>query len=193
MTRDELIAFEAAVAAAFEAKQIRAPIHLSGGNEDQLIEIFRSVKMGDWVFSTYRSHYHALLHGIDRAWLMKEILAGRSMSIIDPAHHFFSSAIVGSQASIAAGVAMGLKRIGATDHVWCFLGDMASRGGAFHEARQYAEGNNLPITFVIEDNGLSCDTPTVCAWGDRAGNDKVQRYQYNREHPHMGVGKWIDF
>ena len=33
-------------------------IHLSNGNEKQLIEIFKKIGVGDWVFSTWRSHYH---------------------------------------------------------------------------------------------------------------------------------------
>ena len=45
----------------YEKGKIRAPIHLSGNNENQLIKIFKKVKKQDWVFSTWRSHYHALL------------------------------------------------------------------------------------------------------------------------------------
>src|SRR5437773_7373114 len=78
-TADDLRAFERGIADDFEAGKIHAPIHLSGGNEDQLIEIFQEIKRGDWVFSTYRNHYHALLHGIPPAKIRSEILAGRSM------------------------------------------------------------------------------------------------------------------
>ncbi|MEK7766161.1 MAG: insulinase family protein, partial [bacterium] len=63
------LAFEQRVKDAFLEGRIRAPIHLSGGNEDQLIEVFSSVRPDDWVLSTWRSHYHALLHGIDPDWL----------------------------------------------------------------------------------------------------------------------------
>ncbi len=59
-----LIQFERKMADHWEAGKVRGPIHLSGGNEDELIEIFKYIKPTDWVFSTWRSHYHALLHGV---------------------------------------------------------------------------------------------------------------------------------
>ena len=66
----------------YEKGKIRAPIHLSGNNENQLIKIFKMSKtrLG---FSTWRSHYHAILHGIDPIWLKNEIIKGRSMGIIN--------------------------------------------------------------------------------------------------------------
>jgi pyruvate dehydrogenase E1 component alpha subunit len=52
--------FERKMADHWESGRVRGPIHLSGGNEDELIEIFKYIKKTDWVFSTWRSHYHAL-------------------------------------------------------------------------------------------------------------------------------------
>ena len=149
MIAEALIAFEQEIAQLFEQGQIRSPVHLSGGNEDALIRIFQSIKPTDWVFSTHRSHYHALLKGIPKEWLKAEILANRSITINNAEHHFFSSAIVGGILPIAVGVAM----TGQT--VWCFCGDMAGSTGIFYECLQYAQGHDLPITFVIEDNGYT--------------------------------------
>lgn len=186
MTIDELQAFEREVAAAFEAKRIRAPIHLSGGNEAQLIEIFRHVQPTDWVFSTWRSHFHALLHGVPRDLVMREILAGRSMMLHFPEYRFFTSAIVGGILPIACGVAS----TGA--NVWCFVGDMAASIGAFHDAEQYAMGHDLPIHFVVEDNSLSTNTPTREVWG-HGRTPKTQRYTYTRSFPHTGSGVYVPF
>ena len=61
MNKKDLIAFEKKVQEAYEAGEIRAPVHLSGNNEEQLIKIFKKIKKNDWVFSTWRNHYHALL------------------------------------------------------------------------------------------------------------------------------------
>ena len=121
-TREELIAFEKRVAEAFERAEIKGPVHLSGGNEDALIDIFKYINEEDWVFSTYRNHYHALLHGIDPDWLFDQIKQGRSMNISAP--RFFTSAIVGGTLSIAVGVAKVL--FGSGRRVWCFVGDMAA-------------------------------------------------------------------
>ena len=189
MNASDLIAFEAEVAQAFKEKKIKGPIHLSGGNEKDIIDIFRSVKPTDWVFSTYRNHYHALLHGIPREKVMAEIMAGRSMNLTFPEHRFFTSAIVGGTLPIAVGVAWTRKQ-----DVWCFVGDMCARSGAFHEAWQYAVGFDLPITFVIENNDMSCDSPTEACWGKlgtRGSTDKMYGYSYRRTYPHSGTGDYV--
>ena len=40
-------------------------------NEIQLIKIFKYIDKNDWVFSSWRNHYHALLHGFDPEELPK--------------------------------------------------------------------------------------------------------------------------
>ena len=195
MTAEELIAFEKEIADEFSNKRVRGPIHLSGGNEEALIGIFREIAGGDWVFSTYRSHYHALLHGLPREWIMDRILQGHSMNLMNAEHHFFTSAIVGGALPIAVGVAAALKRKGEKRKVFCFIGDMAASTGAFHEAWKYASGHDLPITFVVENNGMSCDTPTEDTWKYPLVRtaDKVIYYDYKRTYPHSGIDKWVQF
>lgn len=193
MTKDDLIAFEQEVAQAFEDKLIPGPIHLSGGNEDQLIELFKDIKPTDWVFSTWRSHYHALLHGIPPDKVMAEIMSGRSMGLHFPEHNFFTSAIVGGILPIAVGVAYRLKQ-NQEGYVWCFVGDMAATTGIFEECRTYSARQGLPITFIVEDNGLSCNSPTREVWGgDYKNPDPTIWTKYTRNVPHCGTGKWVTF
>jgi pyruvate dehydrogenase E1 component alpha subunit len=66
---DGLIDFEKTIVDHWEGGRIRGPVHLSGGNEKHLIEIFKRISKNDWVFSTWRSHYHALLKGVSPEWL----------------------------------------------------------------------------------------------------------------------------
>lgn len=210
MNRQGLMRFGEEIKELFLQAKIRAPVHLSRGNEEPLIEIFKRIPKTDWVFSTHRSHYHALLHGIDREWLRSEILEGRSIHVMNREHKFFSSAIVGGCLPIALGVAMAMKRR-MDDYpkakVWVFVGDMAAHTGMFHECTKYAQNHNLPICFVIEDNQLSNLTPTAEVWGIEEepaeegkvetvrswGQGEVIRYRYVRIWPHQGAGKWVKF
>ena len=73
MQAKELIDFEEEIATAFNNKEIKAPIHLHGNNEDQLIKIFESIGPADWIFSSWRSHYHCLLKGVPPDQLKKDI------------------------------------------------------------------------------------------------------------------------
>lgn len=193
MTREDLIAFERAVADAFNDGRIRAPVHLAGGNEDELIEIFQVVQEDDWVATTWRSHYHCLLKGVPRERVMADVLLGRSITLCYPEHRIFSSAIVGGALPIALGVAWSIKRSGGRNRVFAFLGDMAATGGMFAECSRYAVGHELPIVFVVEDNGKSVCTDTAVTWGPGRGAIPADRYDYALPWPHAGAGKRVQF
>ena len=121
LKKQDLINFELEIKKIYEEGKIKAPIHLSGNNEKNLIKIFKNVAAEDWVFSTWRNHYHALLKGIPPEWLKKEILKGRSMGINNLKYKFYSSAIVGGILPIALGVAKALKLKKKNNKVWAFI------------------------------------------------------------------------
>ena len=194
ITSKDLINFENEIKNLYEKKFIKAPIHLSGNNENQLINIFKKINKEDWVFSTWRNHYHALLKGIPKSLLREKILKGKSMSIISKKYKFYSSAIVGGCLPIALGVGMSIKRKGNKNKVWIFVGDMTHETGVFHECFKYANNFNLPIKFVVEDNNLSTNTPTTAAWNKKTKpNKKIYYYKYKRKFPHHGTGSWVLF
>lgn len=203
MNKKDLIDFEKDIFDTYSIGKIKAPVHLTGSEdgtqEDALIKIFKKIKKNDWVFSTHRSHYHALLKSKDKKWLKGEILAKRSIQINSKKHKIFTSAIVGGNLPIALGTAFAIKRKDRKEHVWCFVGDMACEMGIFHSCWKYALCNKLPITFIIEDNGIGCYTPTDEAWGFPKGqsawneSSKIIYYKYKRKYPHYGTGKWITF
>jgi TPP-dependent pyruvate/acetoin dehydrogenase alpha subunit len=191
---EELIHFENKIVESWETGKIRGPVHLSGGNEKHLIEIFKRISENDWAFSTWRSHYHALLKGVSPDWLESEILDGRSISIINREKKFYSSAIVGGIIPIATGVAMSNKQDNKNEIVWCFIGDMTFETGTFMENYKYIKNFELPVRFVVEDNGVSTNTPTIETWGKKleVPNDVVY-YEYEKQWPHYGTGKWVVF
>ena len=191
---EELIHFENKIVESWETGKIRGPVHLSGGNEKPLIEIFKRISENDWVFSTWRSHYHALLKGVSPNWLETEILEGRSITIVNKDEKFYSSAIVGGILPIAVGVAMSNKMKGIDETVWCFVGDMTFETGTFMENYKYAKNFDLPINFVVEDNGVSTNTPTINTWNKKTEipNDVIW-YEYEKQWPHYGTGKWVIF
>jgi hypothetical protein len=200
MEKKDLIEFEKEIADLYYTGKIKAPIHLSGGNEENLIEIFKDIKENDWIFSNYRNHYHALLKGMEPELLKNEIIAGNSMHIMNKKYKIYTSSIVSGQLPIALGTALAIKLNGKRDRVYAFCGDMASETGIFHECVKYAKGHELPITFVVEDNGVSVCTETAKVWGIRTGqnldgkiNSKIIKYNYNRTYPHHGMGLWVDF
>ena len=198
-TAEGLIAFESKIAELFNNGVIRAPVHLSDGSESSIIEIFKSVKTEDWVFCSWRSHYQALLKGVPASRVEAEILAGRSISLCFQDFNFYSSAIVGGQVPIAVGAALSLKRNNQPGHVWCFIGDMTSETGIAQTAIRYSEKQDLPITFVVEDNGISVLTQTRDVWNSKSlrfeesDSTKILSYKYKSKYPHAGAGVRVQF
>ena len=194
-SKQELIDFEDDIISHWEAGEITGPIHLSNGNEKQLIEVFKKISPTDWVFSTWRSHYHALLHGVEKSKLKQKILDGKSITIVDKESKFYASAIVTGTLPIALGVAKSLKEKNSDEKVWVFLGDMAFESGIFYEVHKYARNYDLPLHFIVEDNGVSTNTPTGATWNNiqREIPEDVIFYKYESKYPHYGTGKWVVF
>ncbi len=194
MTKEDLINFEKRITKLYTDCKLPFLFHLSGGNEDQLIEIFKDIKEGDYVISTHRNHYHALLHGVDPDVLERQILNGRSMFVYDRKKNFFTSAIIGGTVAIAAGIALALKKKGSSQKVWCFIGDGTADSGHLFEAARYVDGFDLPCTFIIEDNNRSVTTSKIDRWG--TGVDPiwpmcVKKYSYDITWPHARTDDMI--
>lgn len=198
-TKEKLQEFETQVAEIFNAGGIKAPVHLSDGNESALIEVFNDVKSEDWVFCSWRSHYQCLLKGVPAAEVLSEIMLGHSISLGFPNYRVFSSAIVGGQVPIAVGAAKAEKMKNSEAHIWCFLGDMTSETGVAQTSIRYAETHDLPITFVIEDNGISVLTDTRDVWASKTlrfnerESQKVRFFSYKSKYPHAGAGVRVQF
>ena len=192
--RKKLINFENNIKSIYESGKIRSPIHLSGNNENQLISIFKNIKKNDWVISSWRNHYHALLHGIPEKKLLNMILNNKSMGIISKKHNFYSSSIVGGGLSIALGIALAIKRSKKKNKVFIFVGDMTFETGTFYETYKYSKNFNLPLKFIVEDNNMSTNSPTDKVWKKKSKPPKdIKYYQYKRKFPHHGTGNWILF
>lgn len=202
ITKDDLVTFEQEIAAIYATGVIRAPVHLRSGREDALIEIFRDHQIGrdDYVFGYWDSHELALLKGVPREELKRAILDGKSISLCFPDAKMLCSGIVGSLMGVAAGVAWSLKHQGKKGRVFLFCGEMSAETGIFHEAVKYVCNFDLPVTFVVCDNGVSVMTDTRLVWGspdpwfkDTKFERKIIYFKYANGYPHSGLGRRIAF
>tara|TARA_R110002012_G_scaffold320543_1_gene544454 strand:+ start:1609 stop:2238 length:630 start_codon:yes stop_codon:yes gene_type:complete len=209
MNAEDLINFEKEIADIYESGDIKAPVHLRDGNEDMLCKIFQQIRQQDFVFCSWASHLHCLLKGVPVDRVKKDILEGRSITLNYPEYNLFSSAIVGGTSSIAAGTAWSLNQQNKDARAYCFLGDMSFQTGIANESIRYSIGHNLPVTWVIEDNGVSVGTETepTCGINTRdladslfqlkskynAYNVDIIYYAYKMSYPHSGTGVFVEF
>lgn len=203
ITADEIKSFEDDIEQCFLDKKIRAPIHLTGGDEQQIIDVVQKhYKPGDWTFATWRAHGIALAIGCKPEWLKEEILAGHSMSICCDDPILSVSSIVGGIFPLAIGVAHTLKETNSPNKVMCWAGDSSCSNGTFKECLQYAENFDLPILFVVSDNHFSVGSPTMETWGFKNKEEQLKKwdspkivyYEYELNKAHVGsLRGWVSF
>jgi len=199
LTKQDLIDFETEIADAFNTAAIRAPVHLYYGNEDAILDVFQKVEPEDWIMCSWRSHYQCLLKGVPPEEVKREIMDGKSISLCFPKQRIVSSAIVTGILPIAVGIAFGIKRRKGTNKVYCFMGEMTSETGIAHECIKYSRNHQLPIHFIIEDNGKSVCTDTRETWNqpvltyENVSDPYITYYKYESKYPHAGAGKRVQF
>jgi pyruvate dehydrogenase E1 component alpha subunit len=160
--------FEERSLRAYQAKKIGGFLHLYIGQEAVAVGCCSLMGKHDHVITAYRDHGHAIAVGMDTKPLMAELYGkatgcskgkGGSMHYFDPSRNFWGGhGIVGGQIPLGTGLAYALKYKGLKGAAMAFMGDGAVNQGAVHEAYNLASLWNLPVVFVIENNGYSMGT-----------------------------------
>ena len=145
-------------------QDVFCPTHLSLGHERVAVEIAENLIPADWLYSTHRNHHHYLAKGGDPQKLWLEIMGSPqglnggfsgSQGISDASINFHASAIVGGLVGVATGTAYALRGTGAI--VVCVVGDAGTEQGVFWESLNFAVLHDLPIAYIVENNGKSVD------------------------------------
>jgi pyruvate dehydrogenase E1 component alpha subunit len=160
--------FEERSLRAYQAKKIGGFLHLYVGQEAVAVGCCSLMTAHDHVITAYRDHGHALAVGMDMKSLMAELYGrvtgcskgkGGSMHFFDPEKNYWGGhGIVGGQVPLGTGLAFALKYKGIKGACMTFMGDGAVNQGAVHEAYNLAALWQLPVVFVIENNGYSMGT-----------------------------------
>ncbi len=202
MEKEDLVNFEKEIADIFGQGKIKAPVHLRAGREEQLIKIFKDEHIGDddYIFGYWDTHELALLKGVPREEVKQAIMDGKSIALCFPEYKMFSSGIVGSLMGTAVGAAWSLKKNNKKGRAYIFCGEMSAETGIFHESVKYAVNFDLPVTFIVCDNGLSVMTDTRAVWGSDEPwfkgtkfEKKIIYFKYKNGYPHSGLGRLIKF
>ncbi|HXQ80222.1 MAG TPA: pyruvate dehydrogenase (acetyl-transferring) E1 component subunit alpha [Opitutaceae bacterium] len=160
--------FEERSLRAYQAKKIGGFLHLYIGQEAVAVGCCSLMGKDDHVITAYRDHGHAIAVGMELNPLMAELYGkatgcskgkGGSMHFFDPARNFWGGhGVVGGQVPLGTGIAYALKYRGLKGACMTFMGDGAVNQGAVHEAYNLAALWELPVVFVIENNGYSMGT-----------------------------------
>jgi pyruvate dehydrogenase E1 component alpha subunit len=160
--------FEERCLRSYQQGKIGGFLHLYIGQEAVAVGCCSVMQENDQVITAYRDHGHAIAVGMPLNPLMAELYGkvtgcskgkGGSMHFFDPSRRYWGGhGIVGGQVPLGAGLAFGLKYKGIKGAALTFLGDGAVNQGAVHEAYNLAALWELPVVFIIENNGYSMGT-----------------------------------
>ena len=143
--------------------------HLYIGQEAVAVGLQSALQPGkDSVITGYRDHGHMLAYGIDPKLIMAELTGrgagisrgkGGSMHMFSTEHKFYGGhGIVGAQVPLGAGLAFGHQYRGDGGICLAYFGDGAANQGQVYEAFNMAALWQLPIVFVVENNGYAMGT-----------------------------------
>ena len=160
--------FEQRCIRVYQQGKIGGFLHLYVGQEAVAAGTISLLGKDDHVITGYRDHGHALMVGMGMNECMAELTGkatgcskgkGGSMHYFAPDKNFWGGhGIVGGQAPLGTGLAYAVKYLGKKGACLCYMGDGAVNQGAVHEAYNLAALWDLPVIFVIENNGYSMGT-----------------------------------
>ncbi len=162
--------FEEAIEKLFREGRIMGTAHTCIGQEAVAVGIAEALDPQDAMTTTHRGHGHFLARGADPGRAMAELFGretgfsrgrGGSQMMMDPSIGFYgANGITGGSIPFATGLALDAKLRGTSRVTACFFGDGASNQGVFHESLNIAALWNLPVLYVVENNGYAMSTAT---------------------------------
>lgn len=143
-------------------------LHLYIGQEAVAVGTISLSGANDHFITAYRDHGHALSVGMSMNECMAEMFGkqtgcskgkGGSMHFFAPDKNFWGGhGIVAGQTPLGLGLGFALKYLNREGCCLCYLGDGAVNQGVFHESLNLAALFDIPIVYIIENNGYSMGT-----------------------------------
>jgi pyruvate dehydrogenase E1 component alpha subunit len=162
--------FEERSAQMYQKGKFGGFLHLYIGQEAVSSGINHILNPDDDVITAYRDHGWGLVRGISPEQGMAEMFGkgtgcssgkGGSMHFFNTKDHFWGGhAIVGAHLPLAAGIAFANKYQENGRIAVCLFGDGAIDQGSLNESFNLAKLWNLPVIYIVENNGYSMGTAT---------------------------------
>ncbi len=160
--------FEERTGEMYTKARIGGYCHLNLGEEATIVGLMAGIQSQDYIFTNYREHGYILARGVSPGAVMAELFGkdtgvsrgrGGSMHLFDRATNFMGGyAIVGGQIPLAVGAAFALKYQERDGVVICQMGDATTNIGAWHESLNMAKLYQLPVIFLVVNNGYGMGT-----------------------------------
>lgn len=164
--------FEEHLLKLFSENKLKGTTHTSIGQEADAVAVMNFVTEDDYVFSNHRCHGQFIAYSDDAKVLYSEIMGkatgmcrGRGGSQHICYKNFRSNGVQGGIVPNATGVALAKKLssqngINDVGIAVVFLGDGTLGQGVVYESMNMASLYELPVLYIVEDNGYAMTTKT---------------------------------
>ena len=160
--------FEENLLRLFSENKLFGTTHTCIGQEAIAVGVMASiVPDDDIIFSNHRCHGHFIAYSHRPELLLKEIM-GKTNSLCDGKggsqhihyKNFYTNGVQGGIVPNAVGVALSEKLKATNNIVIVFIGDGTLGQGVVYESMNLAQLFEIPILFVLENNGYAMSTKT---------------------------------
>lgn len=188
--------FEQAALQAYQKGKMGGFLHLYIGQEATAVGTVSVMNENDHLITAYRDHGHGIAVGMNMNECMAELYGkftgcskgkGGSMHFFAPEKRYWGGhGIVGGQTPLGLGIAYALKYKGLKGCAVCYLGDGAVNQGVFHESLNLASLWDIPIVYIIENNGYSMGTSQVrsSVFPDAGLASRAEAYKIDWDNVH---------
>ncbi len=160
--------FEEKAGQMYGMQKIKGFCHLYIGQEAVSTGVEAAIRPSDVMITAYRDHGQGLARGMNSRECMAELFGkitgcskgkGGSMHFFSKEKNFYGGhGIVGGQIPMGTGMAFGEQYKKSGNLCVTYMGDGATRQGAFHESLNLAMLWKLPIIYIIENNFYAMGT-----------------------------------
>lgn len=150
------------------ANEFPVPVHLAIGHETLAVCTVAAMGVSDKILLTHRNIHFQLALGAEEIELENEYLLNPSglaqgklgsMNLVSAdTRNVYTSNILGNNLAVALGFGLAATLSQSEECIWVVTGDGAIEEGVFHESLLMAASWNLPIIYIIENNGWSLAT-----------------------------------
>lgn len=145
--------------------------HLGGAGHEATAALALHLTRDDWLHCHYRDRALLLARGVASERFFDNLFGnsrsdsqGRRMTAFfsDPQLHILSMVTpVGNHCLQAVGIAEAVRDRSGSPLVMCGLGDGTTQQGEFYEACAQAQRRQLPVLFIVQENGWAISTRTA--------------------------------
>src|SRR4026209_2554403 len=182
-------AFDERLSILVKQGKVRSGVYTGIGQEAIIVGTCFALRKDDFICPLHRDLGSFLMKGVEPRAMMAQRFAktpglskGRASALhsgVTELGIFGNTSMLGANLPIAAGIGLTFKMEKRDSVVVAYFGEGASNTGDFHEALNFAGGQQLPIIFICENNQYAYSVPVEKSMAIDDVADRAESYGFD--------------